>query len=233
MDEYKTKEQLIEELAGMRQQIKGLEAAATAQRENKQREMSVVNFIINQIAVLEPHLKQMYYDYKNKMLRKSLKSCGQGCYFHGSITVLYSERLSIGNNVHINDGAFINATGGVTIGDNTHISRNLTLYSYSHNYGGKALPYDNTTIEKPVVIGKNVWIGMGANIIPGVTIGDGAIIGLGTVVTRDIPPLAIVGNQPPRIIKYRDEAHYEALEESGAYGGINGVPIKDKYVIMK
>lgn len=111
----------------------------------------------------------------------------------------------------------------MTIGDNTHISRNLTLYSYNHNYEGCALPYDNTTIEKSVVIGRNVWIGMDVKIAPGVTIGDGAIIGLGTVVSKDVPPLAIVAGQPLRIIKYRDKRHYDKLEESASYSGVNGV----------
>ena len=226
MYEHKTKEQLIEELAQMSQRIKELEAIATAQAEQKQRETSILNFVINQFAILEPHLKQMHYDHRNNILRKRVKNCGQGCHFHGLINVVCPELLSIGNNVHINDGAFINAIGGVSIGDNVHISRNLTLYSYSHNYNGKALPYDNTTIEKPVTVGKNVWIGMDVKIIPGITIGDGAIIGLGTVVSKDIPPLAIVGNQPPRIIKYRDEEHYEVLEEMEAYGGPNGVLLK-------
>ena len=220
--EEKTKEQLIKELEEMRQRVEELEATKA---KPKRTEISIMDFIVKQFVLLEPHLKKLCDDYKNQMLRKKLKNCGQNCYLHGAITVAYPERLSIGNNVHINDNAFINARGGVIIGDNTHISRNLTLYSYSHNYKGKALPYDDTAIKKPVVIGRNVWIAMDVKIVPGVTIGDGAIIGLGTVVSKDIPSLAIVGNQPPRIIKYRDEAHYKDLEKSGYYGGVNGVPI--------
>lgn len=225
-DRDKAKEQLIEEVTAMRRRIRELEAAAASQTQSGQGELSVMNYIINQVAILEPHVKQIYYDFKNRMLQKKLKNFGKNCRFYGSTIVACPERLSIGDNVHIMGGAFINAVGGVTIGDNAHISRNLTLYSYSHNYSGKALPYDDTAIEKPVVIGKNVWIGMDVKIIPGVTIGDGAIIGLGTVVSKDVPPLAIVGNQPPRIIKYRDEEHYNSLEEAEAYGGTDGVLLK-------
>lgn len=68
---------------------------------------------------------------------------------------------------------------------------------------------------------------MDVKTILGVTIGDGAIIGLGTVVNKNIPSLAIVSNQCLHIIKYRDVAHYKTLEESGSHGGPNGVPIKD------
>jgi maltose O-acetyltransferase len=68
-----------------------------------------------------------------------------------------------------------------------------------------------------VIIGRNVWIGMNVNIIPGVTIGDGAIIGLATVVTNDVPARASVGGQAFRILGYRDEKEYEALDAAGAH----------------
>lgn len=154
-----------------------------------------------------------------------LKACGSSCYFHGDIHITCPRELQIGDNVHISPGGHIDARGGVTIGDNVHIGRNLALYSYSHNYEGGALPYDDTWITKPVYIGDNVWIGMNVCIIPGVTIGEGAVIGLGAVVTRDIPALAIAGVQPTRIIKYRDSKHYHALKQAGKFGGRAGVPL--------
>ena len=178
--------------------------------------------ILRVVTLIGQSLKLWYYYYRNQSLLNRLQSCGSDCHFHGLITIVRPERLSIGNNVHINHNAYINAIGGVVIGDNTHISRNLTLYSYSHNYEGEALPYDETTIEKPVTIGKNVWIGMDVKIIPGVTIGDGAVIGLGTVVSDDVPSCAIVGLPKQRIIKYRDKNHYEYLEKKHRYGGVNG-----------
>lgn len=153
----------------------------------------------------------------------NLKACGEGCYFHGDIHVTSPGKLEVGDNVHISPGAHIDARGGVFIGDNVHIGRNLTIYSYSHNYKGDALPYDDTWIEKPVAIEDNVWIGMNVCIIPGVTIGEGAVIGLGTVVTMDIPALAVAGVQPTRIIKYRDKDHYCALKQAGKFGGRAGV----------
>lgn len=55
----------------------------------------------------------------------------------------------------------------------------------------------------PTVIGNDVWIGYGAMVLSGVTVGDGAVIGAGAVVTRDVPPYAVVGGSPAKIIKYR------------------------------
>jgi acetyltransferase-like isoleucine patch superfamily enzyme len=61
-----------------------------------------------------------------------------------------------------------------------------------------------------------------------VTIGDGAIIGMGAVVAQDVPPLAVIGSQPNRVLKERDAAHYKALEREKAYSGMSGYPWKPK-----
>ena len=60
-----------------------------------------------------------------------------------------------------------------------------------------------TTVTKPVVIGNDVWFGVGATVLPGITIGDGAVIGSHALVTKNVPPYAIVVGVPARIHKYR------------------------------
>jgi len=91
-----------------------------------------------------------------------------------------------------------------------------------NNYMGNALPYDHTMVKKPVIICKNVWIVLNVTIVPGAIIGEGAVIGAGSVISSKIPPLAIVGGNPTRIIKYRDRDHYMNLEKMKSYGGVNG-----------
>jgi maltose O-acetyltransferase len=82
----------------------------------------------------------------------------------------------------------------------------------NHDYQSDALPYaHNVYLLKPVTIARNVWIGANVLIVPGVTIGEGAIIAAGTVVTKDVAPLAIVGGAAMRVIKYRDQEHYDRL----------------------
>jgi len=190
----------------------------------------IVSYILNSVLRLyirlEPRLRGKYYYLRNQMVEQKMRSCGAGCMINGKITIVCPERLSLGNNVHIGNNALISAIGSVIIGDNTHISRNLTIYSSNHNYESNVLPYDNTNIRKPVMIGKNVWIGADVKIIPGVTIGDGAIVGMGVVVSKDVPPLAVVVGQPFRIIKYRDEQRYNKLKESARYGRVNGSPLE-------
>lgn len=164
---------------------------------------------------------------QTELMRSKLKHCGWGVTFRSPILLSAPEKVSIGNNVHFGLNTMVMGDGGLTIGDHTHFSHNLIIYTGNHNYNGECLPYDTTYIYKPVVIGKNVWVGINVTIVPGVTIGDGAIIGAGTVVERDVPPLAIIGSQPFRILKYRDSHHYWELEEAGKYGGLAGIPLTD------
>lgn len=94
------------------------------------------------------------------------------------------------------------------------ISDRCEIRTANHNYNSmdlEYLPYDEKVVCKPVIIEKNCWIGTSSLILPGVTIQEGAVIGAGSVVTKDIPKCAVVGGNPARILKYRDENIYQKL----------------------
>lgn len=187
------------------------------------------NFL-NEI-ITEPQFNQLFdrmiksrSDNNKKSILDEIEYIGDNSFFWGNNHfVSKPEFLKIGENVHINDNCYIKSEGGVTIGDNTHISRNLLLYTVNHDFNGAALPYDEKMITKSVTIGKNVWIGMNVCIAPGTTIGDGAVIGMGTVVSGNVPPLSIIGMQKWRSIGNRNLEHYSLLENNKRYGGINGL----------
>jgi acetyltransferase-like isoleucine patch superfamily enzyme len=105
--------------------------------------------------------------------------------------------------------------GILHIGSGTIIGPRVKVHTSNHNYEGEMLPYDDRYLVKDVFIGDNVWIGSDVTIMPGVHIGEGAIIGACSCVTKDIPPFAIVGGCPARIIKYRDINKYLRLKETG------------------
>lgn len=128
------------------------------------------------------------------------------------------RNFRIGATSHIKSGTYIEATGGVRIGEYFHAGRGLTIFSTNHNYeGASRIPYDEVSRAQPVTIGDFVWCGANVTILPGVTIGEGAVLGAGAVIVKDVPPMAVVGGNPARILKYRDAAHFEKLRSHGLF----------------
>ena len=109
-----------------------------------------------------------------------------------------------GKNIHLGKRVFINAgccfqdQGGIEIGDDSLIGHQVVIATLNHDL--HPLRRGNMS-PKPVKIGKKVWIGAHATILPGVTIGNGAVIAAGAVVTKDVPPNTVVGGVPAKKIK--------------------------------
>jgi len=193
-------------------------------------ERILVSFIPH-IVKWEEYLQTKIRHYKHQELKRQLKSVGSRVRFRNDIRIDHPQNVSLGSKIYIGTNVVLDGRGGITIGDNTTIGFNVVILSANHDYQSNALPYEHDVyIHKPVVIGRNIWIGANVLIIPGIVIGDGAIIAAGTVVTSNVEPLAIVGGQPSRIIKYRDKEHYERLafeqvsqtEVSVANSGVEG-----------
>lgn len=116
------------------------------------------------------------------------------------LAVDYGTQLTIGNRVFVNFNLTVLDVMPVTIGDDTLIGPNVQLLTAVH-------PLDpeprRSKIEsaKPITIGRNVWIGGGAIVLPGVTIGDDTVIGAGSVVTRDVPAGVLALGNPARTVR--------------------------------
>jgi acetyltransferase-like isoleucine patch superfamily enzyme len=152
---------------------------------------------------------------------------GKGCKFGSNVILSGLNNIRIGNNVHIGTGSFIRAEGGLEIKDNTIISRNAVLYTTSHNYEGTLLPFDNTFTKRKVIIEENVWIGMNVTIAPGTIIGEGSIIALGSRIFGKIPKLSIIGDNGWKIIKQRNEKHYEQLKKNKNFACEDGYSLNN------
>lgn len=109
-----------------------------------------------------------------------------------------------GVNLHFGEGVFLNSgcrfqdQGGIYIGDYTMIGHNVVLATINHDLD----PANRgTNLPKPIRIGKNVWIGANATILPGVTIGDNAVVAAGAVVTKDVQANTVVGGVPAKLLR--------------------------------
>ena len=128
------------------------------------------------------------------------------------------SKFKIHHTSHLKSDTFIECSGGVKIGRYFHVGRGLTIFSSNHNYkNSKKIPYDEVSILQPVEIGDFVWCGANVTILPGIEIGEGAIVGAAAVVTKDVPPFAIVGGNPAIIIGQRDRAQFEKHKIENAF----------------
>ena len=110
----------------------------------------------------------------------------------------FGKNITIGNDVFINSGCHFQDQGGIEIGDRSLIGHNVVLATINHDLSPSC---NRKNHYAPIKIGKNVWIGSNATILPGVTIGDWAVVAAGAVVTKDVAAYTVVGGVPAKIIK--------------------------------
>lgn len=145
-----------------------------------------------------------------RVLRLVKSHCGEVYVSGGSYNTSLSSKTELGINPNFN-GMTIKGNGRVVFGDNFHSGEGCLILTSNHNYNGTKLPYDETNIDREVIIGNNVWFGDRVIVMGGVTIGDGCIIQAGAVVVNNIPDLGIAGGNPAKVFKYRDKEHYNSL----------------------
>ena len=126
---------------------------------------------------------------------------------HVQLGGIRSTKVSIGKGTVINEGCFLYTTGGLIIGENVSISAGAWMVTGTHDMNDPLFPDD----YRPIVIGNHAWIGVRATLLAGITIGEGAVVMAGAVVTRDVPPYAVVGGVPARVVSQRklQNASYE------------------------
>ena len=147
-------------------------------------------------------LREEFVGKQGRYQKKLLKSHGSNFYLADHVVIHGPGCFTCGNDCAINEFVHIRAFGGVTIGNGVWIANHAALVSETHptdvEYVG-----DYPPVLHPIVIEDNVWIGAHATILPGVTLGRSSIIGAGSVVTKDVPPYAIVAGVPAKILRYK------------------------------
>lgn len=168
----------------------------TARHRNRFKNFGVKSLLASDITLLSPQ----YISIGNN------SSIMRYCILETCPDANLQPKLTIGNNVSIGEYTHITCANRIEIGDGLLTGRFVLITDNGH---GKSSPSETSIppLLRPVysngtiIIGKNVWIGDKATILPGVTIGDGAIIAANAVVTKDIPAYSVAAGCPAKIVK--------------------------------
>lgn len=122
----------------------------------------------------------------------------------GSATILYPENMKRGRRFAVGHGAWINAAGGLTIGDDVLIAPYVCICTSNHRFDRTDVPIvEQGNRHEPVVIGCDVWIGAHAVVCPGAVVGNHVVVAAGAVVTGVVPDYAVVAGVPARVVRMR------------------------------
>lgn len=150
------------------------------------------------------------------ILDRLLGSRGKNVWITAPFAVDYGDNIHLGNNIEINLNCVFLDCNTITIGDHSGIGPNVQTYTVFHPTKASDRLSVNTeegfsfwkSATAPVTIGRNVWIGGGAIILPGVSIGDGTTIGAGSVVTKSIPSNCLAVGNPCRVVRMLNNSEH-------------------------
>lgn len=154
---------------------------------------------------------ELLYDYnatrpsesekREELLRKMFGKIGDGCYIEPPFRANWAgKNVFMGEKVYANFNLTIVDDAPVYIGDLTMIGPNVTIATANHPIAPE-LREKQYQYNKEVHIGRNVWIGANAVIVPGITIGDNSVIGAGSVVVKDIPANVVAVGNPCKVLR--------------------------------
>ena len=162
----------------------------------KNEEMKRDTQLLHKFNLAMPYTEE-YIKLMNELFYNNI---GEGSIINNQLTVVVPKSVKVGKRVTIMNGALLMAAGTITIEDDVMIAAHAKIISNNHD------PYDRQVLLcKPVVIKQGAWIGAGATILPGVTVGKYAIVGSDSVVSKDVPPFSVVVGSPAKVIKVLDE----------------------------
>jgi maltose O-acetyltransferase len=147
------------------------------------------------------------------ILEDLLGSIAPDAHIRAPLFVDYGTYITVGAGSFINYGLTALDVAPITIGRDVQMGPNVQLLTPTHPLDPQQRR-DKVESAKPIVIADNVWIGGGAIVLPGVTVGENSVVGGGAVVTRDVPPNTVVVGNPARVIRHLDESKAAAAPAS-------------------
>lgn len=177
----------------------------------------IKSFVLNRVSWLRK-LQWIAYNNYYEHKKEEFREFGSNCSLSPGCLISHKNKVTIKNNVLIHGNSVFHTLGGLYIGNNVGIAVGCTIWTADHMYeDGITIPHGPNDLAKPVYIHDNVWIGANVSILPGTEIHEGAIIGMGSVVGKDVPYCGIVIGNLARVIGYRDKEMYEECKKKGKF----------------
>ncbi len=142
---------------------------------------------------------------RQTILQQMLGRVGQGSIIEPPFYCVYGQHIHLGDHVYVNVLCTILDCNEVHIGDHVMIGPHVQIYTPAHDLRAQAR-IQGWEVARPVVIEDNVWIGGGAILLPGVTIGRNAVVGAGSVVSRSVTANTVVAGNPARVLREIEQA---------------------------
>jgi len=153
------------------------------------------------------HSRPREIQFREDIIRKVFAEVGENCYVEPPFHANWGCNVHAGRNFYANFNLTVVDDADIFIGDNVMIGPNVTIVTGTHPVCPE-LREKVCQFNLPVHIGSRVWIGAGAIILPGVTVGDDSVIGAGSVVTKDVPTGVVAVGVPCRVLREIGENDY-------------------------
>ena len=141
---------------------------------------------------------------RDRLLRELLKACGEGVHIRPPFRLEYGTGVSIGAGTFFNYDCLMLDVAPVAIGAACQVATRVQFLTATHPLDPEPRRAGWERAD-PIVVGDNVWLGGGAILCPGVTVGDDSVVGAGAVVTRDLPPGVVAAGVPARVLREIDD----------------------------
>jgi maltose O-acetyltransferase len=160
--------------------------------------------LVNQVCRLFPDFASGHF--RSRLYRLAGVDVDPGAFLMSNITIVggvenHVKNLHIGPKVRMASGIVINPDASVTIEELVTIGPYVRIFTSTHELGPGSIRCDPVNVYHPVVIEKGSWVGLGAIVLAGVTIGHGSVIAAGAVVTADVPPNSLVQGSPGVVVQ--------------------------------
>ncbi len=155
-------------------------------------------------------------DKRQALMKEMFAEIGENCYIEPPFySNMGAGHIHFGNNIYCNFGVTMVDDTHIYVGDYTMFGPNVTVATAAHPISPE-LRQKGYQYNAPIHIGKNCWIGAGAVILPGVTIGDNVVVGAGSVVTKDIPPNVVAVGNPCRVLREINDKDKKSIEQASS-----------------